>query len=100
MPAAGFLSGFLYNAPMGATDDVNLARQMIQMGRTPEAQAACRRALEADPNNADASYLLGMTLLQEGDPAAAAPHLTRAAAGYPNNSEVHANLGHTLRAIG
>ena len=85
---------------MDLAAEVNLARQMVQMGRVSEAVAACRRALGIDPGNPDAAYLLGIVLLQQGDAAGAAPWMLAAARAWPNNAEVHANLGHTLRAVG
>jgi protein O-GlcNAc transferase len=85
---------------MDVAAQINHARQLLQMGRMQDAHAVCARAMEADPTNADGAYLLGMMLLQQGQPAPSAEWLMKAAAGKPGNAEVHANAGHALRAAG
>jgi len=67
----------------------------------PRAKAAAARALEYDPNLADAMTSLGKVLCwYEWDFAAAARQLERAVSVNPSYAEAHYVLGTTLPAIG
>ena len=67
----------------------------------PRAKAAATRALEYDPNLADAMTLLGKVLYwHEWDFASAARQLERAVIVNPSHAEAHYVLGSTLPAIG
>ena len=67
----------------------------------PRAKAAATRALEYDPNLADAMTSLGKVLCwYEWDFAAAARQLERAVSVNPSHAEAHYVLGSTLPAIG
>jgi adenylate cyclase len=67
----------------------------------PRAKAAATRALEYDPDLADAMTSLGKVLCwYEWDFAAAANQLERAVSVNPNHAEAHYALGGTLPAIG
>src|SRR3984893_7218255 len=67
----------------------------------PRAKAAAARALEYDPNLADAMTSLGKVLCwYEWDFAAAARQLERAVSVKPSYAEAHYVLGTTLPAIG
>ena len=67
----------------------------------PRAKAAATRALEYDPNLADAMTLLGKVLCwHEWDFASAARQLERAVIVNPSHAEAHYVLGSTLPAIG
>ena len=68
-------------------------------GRT-EAIACFRRALELNPNHADAHDNLGVALQSRGEPAAAEACFRRALAHNPNYAEAHFNLGNALQALG
>jgi TolB-like protein/Tfp pilus assembly protein PilF len=67
----------------------------------PRAKAAAARALEYDPDLADAMTSLGKVLCwYEWDFAAAARQLERAVSVNPSHAEAHYVLGSTLPAIG
>ena len=85
---------------MNANQQLNLARQRMQSGDFPGAEAALRSVTSAQPTNADAMYLLGLALLQQNRVPEGAEWLGRAAPMLPNAAEVHTNLGHALRLLG
>jgi tetratricopeptide (TPR) repeat protein len=69
-------------------------------GRVAEAEAVCRRALEAQPNLPEAEHLLGLIAHQNGKLGAAIGHLRRAIANAPDVALYHANLGEMCRLAG
>ena len=62
-------------------------------GQLPDAIAEFGRALELDPNLADAHYTLGVTLWQQGNFPQAATQLQAAIAANPGYAEAHYTLG-------
>src|SRR5688500_18728352 len=72
----------------------------MQSGDFAGAEAACRAVVAMQPTNADATYLLGLALLQQNRVPEAAQWLSKAAPMLPKAAEVHANLGHALRLLG
>jgi len=60
------------------SDWVELAQVHLDRGDTQAAEQVLRRALDRDPQNADAHLALGELRLQQGDAAAAEPHLQAA----------------------
>lgn len=72
----------------------------MQAGDFAGAEAAARQALAAQPNSAEATYLIGIVCLQQNRLAEAAEQLSRAASMLGNVADVHANLGHALRLLG
>jgi tetratricopeptide (TPR) repeat protein len=56
-----------------------LAELSLEWGDREQAETLCRRVLEAEPDNPRASLDLGLVALAGHDPAAAIPHLLRAA---------------------
>lgn len=86
-----------------AADTARLLRQAIEhhrAGRLREAEAACRRALRADPSQPAALNLLGAIARQAGRPEAAIELFRRAIARVPDYAEAHYNLGNALRDKG
>lgn len=82
--------------------DVPLLRHAVaqhQSGKLPQAIAAYRQVLTADPSNPDALHMLGVALAQTGQAAIAVPLIQRALEKYPNNSLVHLNLANALSAM-
>lgn len=79
-----------------------LLRQAVaqhQSGKLPQAIAAYRQVLAADPRNPDALHMLGVALAQAGQPADAVPLIQRALERYPNSAQVHLNLANALSAL-
>lgn len=71
-----------------------------QAGRLEEAQSGYRSVLAADPRNFDAEYLLGVLLLQRGDPDQAAGHFERAVGIAPASAPAHNSLGVAYLRLG
>jgi tetratricopeptide (TPR) repeat protein len=69
-------------------------------GRLPEAEAYCRRALQAQPNAPEAVHLLGVIAHQNGKLGEAIEHVQRAIELAPEAALFHANLGEMLRLAG
>ncbi|HXP73789.1 MAG TPA: tetratricopeptide repeat protein [Stellaceae bacterium] len=77
-----------------------LAEQHRAAGRLDVAQHLCQQILRAQPRNAEALHLLGITLHQGGQPAAAIDVVTRAIAANASVPLYHSNLGEMLRLAG
>src|SRR5215471_20411218 len=76
------------------------AEQYRAAGRLVEAEAFCRRALEAQPNEPNALHLLGIIAHQAGKLAEAIGHVERATKAAPDVALFHANLGEMCRLAG
>jgi tetratricopeptide (TPR) repeat protein len=72
----------------------------LEPGAPAEARDAYRRALDIDPDHADANVNLGRLLHETGDAAAAEPHYRRALAGRPADATAAFNLGVALEDLG
>ena len=68
-------------------------------GDTEGAHALAERVLAADPGNATALQLLGITAAETGDAALAHDYLTRALAAAPASAMIMFNLGEVCRAL-
>lgn len=73
--------------------------RLHKAGLLAGAEGAYREALEADPGNAEARYLMGSLTLQAGRPDEAVDHLSRAAADG-GGADCLARLGEALAAAG
>lgn len=71
-----------------------------QAGRADEAESLYRQALAADPQLADAWYLLGALAMQRGEAVRAAEHIQKAIALRPERVDYHTNLAMTLQSLG
>ena len=69
-------------------------------GRLMEAEALCRKVLEARPNLPEAEHLLGVIAHQAGKLGEAIVHVERATKLAPRNVLFHANLGEMYRQAG
>src|SRR5688572_6527020 len=69
------------------------AAALMQTGRHAEAEAACRRIVEAFPSNANAHHLLGVLLGERGETAGAIASLERAVRFAPKDAGAWMNLG-------
>jgi tetratricopeptide (TPR) repeat protein len=88
---------------MTPQESVQILQQAVadhQAGRAPQAEAAYRRVLAAQPDNADALHLLGVLATQHGHPAAAIPLIQRAIAIVPRVAQFHFHLAQALAAAG
>jgi len=66
------LLGWLALLPLAAhADELATARELLNKGDLHAAQVGLRKAVRADPHNADARYWLGWVSLELGDPVAA-----------------------------
>ena len=77
-----------------------LADRYRGQGRLVEAEALCRRALEAKPDLPEAEHLLGVIAHQNGKLGEAIEHVRRAVKLAPQVALFRANLGEMLRLAG
>lgn len=82
------------------SDDLQTALTLHRGGRLPEAAEACRRLVEKEAGDASAWHLLGVVVLQLGDPAQAEVSLRRAVDLQPNVAAIQGNLAEALRLLG
>jgi tetratricopeptide (TPR) repeat protein len=71
-----------------------------QQGRLNEAEALYRRALQADPDNAQALHFLGLAVLHRNKPEDAISLISRAARLAPGDATIQHNFGIVLRDSG
>ncbi|HYU27262.1 MAG TPA: tetratricopeptide repeat protein [Thermoanaerobaculia bacterium] len=72
----------------------------LEVASPAEARAAYQRAIELDPDHADAHVNLGRMLHEEGAPAAAEQHYRRALDADPEHPTAAFNLGVALEDLG
>jgi len=87
-------------APGSAAIRAALARCLRRLGRTSEALAAARAALNVEPRHAPAHYEAGAALLALGRPAEAVEHLRTANRRAPCDMETRIALASALEATG
>jgi predicted O-linked N-acetylglucosamine transferase (SPINDLY family)/ADP-heptose:LPS heptosyltransferase len=98
-------SGRIANSPSDSAKSSQLdelfarAHAEQAQGRLEEAEATCRALLALDEGNAGAWHLRGIIAFRAGDPAAALPHIERAAALAPEKADIRNSLGFALRAL-
>jgi tetratricopeptide (TPR) repeat protein len=85
---------------MSVGETLALAERCRGEGRLMEAEALCRRLLEAQPNCAEAEHLLGILAHQNGKLVEAVEHVQRAIKLTPQVALYHANVGEMLRVLG
>jgi tetratricopeptide (TPR) repeat protein len=76
------------------------AHALQQQGRLAEAAAAYRKILTAEPRNAQALHLLGVTLARMGSPQDAVVCLAAAVDIEPRNPAMRINLANALTELG
>jgi tetratricopeptide (TPR) repeat protein len=81
--------------PLG--DALAYADRCRSEGRLMEAEALCRRVIEAQPNLPEAEHLLGVIVHQSGKLGEAIEHVKRATDLAPGNALFHTNLGEMYR---
>ena len=78
----------------------NLGTLYMKLGQPTAAKRALERALELNPEYADASNTLGALLAQNGDTPGALAHFRRALDAKPDYADALNNLGYTLFQTG
>jgi tetratricopeptide (TPR) repeat protein len=71
---------------------VALARMDLEKANKAEAGEYARKAIDAEPNDAEAHHLMGQVLLADGDLVASTKELEASRRLAPNNASVHAHL--------
>ncbi len=79
---------------------IQLAQQHHQAGHLQDAEQIYRQILNADPNNADAYYFLGVIALQVGKFDIAIQFIKKAIQIIPNIPVCYSNLGIALKGLG
>ena len=85
---------------MSTAELVDAGLSHHRAGRLPQAAALYRQALEAAPDDPDATHLLGVVAFQQGDAAGGAALVGKAIDLGPPKAEYHHDLGDILRAQG
>jgi type IV pilus biogenesis/stability protein PilW len=78
----------------------NLGNDFLKKGQVDEAMARFQKALEIDPNYADAHSNLGLVLYRKGQVEKAIFEYQKALGIDPNNAKTHNDLGAALYQIG
>jgi tetratricopeptide (TPR) repeat protein len=81
-------------------DDLNTGLRHHQAGQLEQAAACYRKALERQPDDADALHLLGLVSYQQGRLDGAVELIGRAIALKPDAAPFHCNLAEVYRARG
>jgi tetratricopeptide (TPR) repeat protein len=79
---------------------IDLGVQHYSDGNLPKAEKIFQHILQADPNQSDALYLLGVIAHQVGKYDIAVDLIGKSLAINPDFSEAHLNLGSTLQQLG
>ncbi len=79
---------------------VESARAALQRGRLDEAEALCGRALDAQPQDREALYLLAVVQRYARRPLDALATLARLLEAQPGYGRAYQERGHCLRALG
>jgi tetratricopeptide (TPR) repeat protein len=80
--------------------ELDEATALCEQGRPAEAEAICRRVLQAVPHDAEALHLLGLIALQTGDADAAVRLVGEAVAAAPDEPKYRVNLSAVLGQAG
>ncbi len=109
VPVVEESAGDLHPEPVAANNEtdsqavpvqqrLHTARQMLMEGKVPEAVEIYHEVLQEDPVNADATHVLGLISMQNGDLAAAESSIRQAIGFDGRKADYHSNLGLVLVA--
>jgi Flp pilus assembly protein TadD len=87
-------------SPNWAEARFSLATAYARLDRMPDAIKEYEKVIELRPNHYGAHLLLGRALALTGEPAAALPPLTKAAALQPGSAEPHTFLADAYVQLG
>ena len=82
------------------TPGIILGLDIQREGRLDEAMADYQKALQFNPDHANARNNLGLALIQKGRPDEAIEQFQMALQSQPRNTNSHLNLGTGLRKMG
>ena len=85
------------------TDPTEILTQglaLLREGRTAEAEALFRQALDAEPGNSDAQYLLGIIAFESGRAEEAGRLIGDSTHNNPSNPDAYVYLGHLAKQGG
>jgi predicted Zn-dependent protease len=85
-----------YRIPGKARDEYRKAQELLEKGKTDDANKHLAKALELCPNYADALTLRGVVKLNERDPVAAMTDLDKAIHSDPNYAMAYVVMGSAL----
>ena len=85
---------------VGVVQAIARARQLLEAGDLPAAEAIAQSVLSQRPNHIDASQILAAISEKRGDLGAAAQLLRSVLTGGSSDAAVHMNLCRTLRQMG
>lgn len=86
--------------PVAVANLLTEATRSYASGDFETAERQARRLLEAQPHNADALNLVGITAAARGDMGRAAEFLEQAVELQPDSGSIHANLALALKLLG
>jgi predicted TPR repeat methyltransferase len=85
---------------MTTTAALDLARQHLQAGNLPQAEALCRQVLDVDPRLIEALYLLGLVCQLQGRLDDCVAAYRQALQGDPEHADTLHNLGAAYAGLG
>ena len=94
-------TGLLQVTPGSRAQQLNAeGAALIQLDRAAEAELKFRQALQADPNNVDATVNVGVALFKQGRFAESIPFFQRGVSARPRVASVHNDLAQAYVRIG
>lgn len=94
-----YANQFLRQYPDSNQFRVSFARALVDQERTDEALEQFKRAVESDPENADAAYAIGILSLQEEKYEQSSEYFERTLALRPDNDQARLYLGQVATEV-
>jgi len=83
-----------------ALTPMELGLQAMESGDYVQARAEFQQVLEADPQNADALYFMGLSHFSSGETETALDFYSRGRDAHPDEARFHSMRGHCLNMLG